>query len=386
MPIRARYRHAVVLGAALALICACAERGTDSHPPSEVLPVSEPAPFQVDPAHHQARVRHDAVFLYDQPVAAPRDADEQPRRRIPAALKKKVPVVLDLTGTVKDFVMEPLPLAEVVAIRVYDGGRRQLAAYTVADDCDASVERRMDFTHDIGETSKTIAHLRMAASAALDAHLREIPGDEVTIVGFDAQDRIMLVAHADGCRDAETGIDKGIRIGSSVVWLGQHPDYAPRGETSRWRYTANFVDDEPVALPPDQIIGDVPPKAAKAPAKYRAKVPLVLDLHVTIPDYQGEPGLAKVVAIHILGDRQRLLATRSAAKDCWYTSSTCQLSEGASSAPFTIEHLRTALDPALFAGMSVEAGSSLWVVAVDAKGRTVACELLSPPAPPARTG
>jgi hypothetical protein len=372
MPIRPCRRATLALAGALALLAACADR-TGDRPNPENPPVTVSAPFQVDPAHRADSRLYGVAFAYDQPVALPR-ADEDPERKVPAVRMKRVPVVLDVTCTIDNFTLERLPIGQVATIRVYDDRQRPLASFTVATDCDSSVQRTCDFAHDIGSISKTIGHLRMAAPAALDQALRERPAAQITVVGFDAQGRTMLVEQADGCLEKDVGIDRGVRVGSSVVWLGQDRAYAPDQGSLYWRYITTFDHDDTVALPRERIIGDLPEKTRKSPARYLAKTPLVLDLDGTTPLYGREPALAQATMIHVFGPDLRLIATRAVAKDCWLASSSCRL--GDDNRAYTLEHLRTALDPAPFAAMGDD--DTLWIVAVDGEGRTIMCDLISP--------
>ena len=75
----------------------------------------------------------------------------------------------------------------------------------------------------------------------------------------------------------------------------------------------------------------------------------------------------------VLGENRRLEATCSAKDDCLYT----RVSEDIGSTGYDREHLRMSVPAAIGTAFRADHTYSVWVVALDAKGRTVARELVN---------
>lgn len=384
MPIRPPPLLLMTAIAALVLACGCGNAGraadrtsaqAQEDPVKRPPKPAKPQPPYPDPAYLRSstgeRWNFSARIGRAEPLAVAWEVGSVDRqeRKVPAAEKRALPLILEVACISPPSYTTPGPLTRAATIAVLEPDTgAALATFTVAADCVYSHATKMTLSTDRGAVMESMEHLRTPLDAALDARLREDASTTWTVVARDAEGRIMLVQPVNGFAAASD-----VYAGSTVVSVMPHATYTqdpgPVWSTSN----GSIAFDQPVALPAAEGA-----KPVRVPARFAAPSPLVVELMRRSPTFRDGP-LSAVVAIHVFAKHTwKLLATVRVAKEGRYTSDTGDFPEQNGRSVYLTEHLRAALGKEALTYVRTVKDAQLTAIAVDKDGRTVVSETLYP--------
>jgi hypothetical protein len=305
-----------------------------------------------------------AGYAFKEPLSIPEPSldDEKPTTRIPARLKKELPVLLDVTASTGSMFIGPAFLEQITSLQLYTKDRkRRIATFAVATEGALSKTYQSDFRTDVGSVDTTTQHLRVELPQSVYSPLFAKPTTELLVVGLDGQGRTVLLQTLTG-RAGESAL----YVDGAVVSFDIDPKYDNPARTFGWSFDSSLACDEPASKPGPQ---DAKTRVAVTPRQSRAFA-MVLDLSGKMPgSAYSDPPIKAIRSVYVFNEQDELLQTYSAKVDGVYSRG--EDKELGSNDTYGYEHLRIGLNAAIAKPLRQDATLSLHVIAVDAQGRTV---------------